>query len=278
MYEERASTRGINPNQRLTRSLGIFTLIFSVLLILYVLFNAAIVAALPAVNEFMTTAMDEAEVARIQGIEDFKEDYETKIAEAETPEDAARVKAERELYLLDDNMMNAVPTGFSLNFFDDPQVQRICWIQVGVMLTLNLALFVASIGLIRLKSWGRWLAIISSVGKVIALVGLMVALSNISAPIMGELWGSSLSSMITGGEVVPGTYPPEFDQSLANFRAGMVTLFRQSFNAINGLGFILPIGLLIVLNLGRIRSSFQETSGLDSSAERPDFSNDGEWH
>ncbi|WP_152051695.1 hypothetical protein [Tautonia marina] len=244
-----------------TKSLGYLNLVFGSLFLLAVLYESGVVLAMPTFGRLMTWAQSQQQQQRDAQWSARREQFQARLAAAESDEEREVIAAEQEVFTLSD-MSDPAWFGFSMSFLDDPSLRTGVMAKLGVMSVLNGLLIASGIGLIRLRRWGRSIARLSAALMLPAILGFALASVQL-APGMAERWTAELRESM---------FPPmpdddetaAIDAELTLYEQGMSQLFMAVLVGTNGVLGVYPIIVLVVASRPGVR---QAVAGRSARAE-----------
>ncbi len=146
------------PKPGIPKTLGILSVIFSVILILIGICGLGSLLAAPALMQFAQTTVkvgqekvESQQKSQLKTLEDREK-------AATTDEEKATIKAERDA-VVNQPKPPVVDISAVTDMVRDPTVMGFSYFTYGTGLLLHIMLMVAGIGLIRLTAWGRSLAV-----------------------------------------------------------------------------------------------------------------------
>lgn len=242
------------PPLRPFRTLGVLTVLYGLLLLLYGGLSAALVVGFPHLSRLLSEVQGQQQAsldARREGALKQLEEAEQKAA---SPEEKANIRVER--ILLERRREPGIPmTGVGLGIFNPPEVRQFIWAQTITMALVNVLLTLSGFGLMGRKNWGRKLALFVSSVKFPLLIGFAAwAIWKVS-PLMADAWSSDLAAMMQS--MYSGASPSEEAQAQwAGYRGSMERVFSTLLALYAGFGMIFPAVLLYVLNRPKVVAEF----------------------
>jgi hypothetical protein len=165
-------------------------------------------------------------------------------AKAETPEDKARIRAEA-IVLESTPLDDAPPPMADLSFLglNEPRVKLHYAIDGITALVMNMFMVIAGIGLIRLRAWGRRLALWVAAIKILRLVLIGASMILVVQPVTN-------AKMLQADE--PGAKPvPDGASNSLRWVSALTTLIYLS------VGAAYPIILLVLLSQPGARAAVE---------------------
>jgi hypothetical protein len=250
--------RRVQAAPKLSRTLGILVILYSLGLLGYGAVNILAVAFLPMINDLVTQGQNEILDSQIAKRKQALEQLETRAAEAKTPAEKAKVTVDR--LALERTQPMGMPTmGMGMGLLNDPKVRRELTIDTVIKLVLNTLMLIAGIGLMRMKDWGRKLGLFVSWAKVPALIVLTVftilsmvpALAHSFSDDMGKLMSSSIGK---------SEIPPDLSAQWAQYDGMMNRSFSVLVGIFGAFGLLFPALMIVMLNGARVRAELAAKS------------------
>jgi hypothetical protein len=234
------------------KSLGTFNVIFGILFILAVVYEAGVILAMAAIGRLIEWGQQQ---QGRQGDSRWKaqqERFAERLEEAETDEERELIEAERTIAELG-QIRDPEWFGVSLGFVDDPMLRRSTVAKAGILTVLNGLLIASGFGLMRLRRWGRSLAMVAAGLAIPAALGFTVV-SVMLTPGMAERWTEELREgvferTIAGG----GEEAAVIEAELATYERSIGRVMAWSTAGANAFGVIYPIVVLVVASREGVR-------------------------
>ncbi len=251
-----SSMSAAKPNltrPRLSRTLGILTILYALGLIGYGVLNLAVVTFLPRLGGLFESLQTEQMSSQVAGRQRALKTLEEAEAQAATPEAKAQIKVDR--LLLERTQPSPMP-GTSIpgiGMFNDTDTRRGMNIDAGLKLATNVLLLISGIGLFRGTAWARSLTLGTAWLKIAALVILtIVSLRTVVEP-MSRSWSVDVEKMMSQalGTAEP---PPDAMKLWSGYETAMKSSFSSTIILMAVLGLSYPILLIFLLNRPRIRA------------------------
>jgi len=244
-------------NTSIPRTIGILNVVFGALLSLCGLFafgQAALMFAMgPSLNRMMTEVRTTFETQSDESEQKIQELLELEEA-AESEEDRASLKAEREAAEVELDQLKAIPEAFPgmvnpMTMISDPRIAVFGIVNEGTGLILNVLLVISGVGLIGFKEWARKLSLGVVGFKLVRLVVVTTYQILVIAPLMAAQMKGMMDAMAQ--QAGPGAPP------MRGFGAMMTGM--QSAGAVFWLigGSIYPIIVLVCLTRERVKAACQ---------------------
>ena len=241
------------PKPGIPKTLGILNIIFGVLLVLYGLCSIGGLLAAPAMMQFAEKATKEVQAkAEVQQKQQIKE-IEDREAAAKTDEEKQAIQKEKADAIANKPAVPQVDMGAVTEAMQNPTVQGYAYAQAGTGVLMNILLIVAGIGLIRIRGWGRsmalWLA-----GLQIARLAILTAVSILVVQPVSRANTEKMLVKMEADAKVQGANPAAASSvQMAKAMAGMSGLFAVGYFVF---GSIYPVVTLILLNTAGARAAF----------------------
>jgi hypothetical protein len=244
-------------NTSVPRTLGVLCIVFGALLALYSCFSGVSVALLP----LMGTAFKSVQQAVD---EDVRKSNERRIESLQARIDESESEAEKDELREQIARMRTMPSPMPdmsgiMEAVSDPLMIRFGMADALKGLVLNVLLFIAGIGLLKLRPWSRKLALLVAALKLALLIGFGAFNIAVVIPRATERMNTMVAEMqakaAAEGDAPAFPIPPA-NEAVSYATAGGMIVF----------GAIFPIILLWLLSKRDVKSAFQRSSGPPAGA------------
>lgn len=245
------------PNYRTTRLLGIFNIVFATCLLIFGLCMTVSVMVQPmffkAINDAQKTLEEKGEATRKAELDsiakreaDAKSEEEKKEFAAQREEIEARPKAKLPGMMDMSKIMN------------QPMLQGWTWVEILTGLSLNIALFISGIGLLKYNGWSRtlgiWVALLKLARLVLVygffIISVVPPMSKTIGEAVGEMMAAQQGIQVKGAGAVPDAqvFTKIYTITYSLMGAGMISV-----------GSIYPALMLWFLTRPRVKAACEPT-------------------
>ncbi len=147
------------PKPGVPKTLGILNIIFGVLGVLVGICTVSSLLAAPALMEFGQRTIKEAQVKVADQEKANLKSIDDRLAAAKTDEEKKAIEQEKVAAEANKVVINPVDMSAATDIMKDPTIMGVTYAQMATSLGLSIAALVAGIGLVRLRAWGRSLAL-----------------------------------------------------------------------------------------------------------------------
>ena len=242
------------PTPGTPKTLGILSVIFGVLMVLYGLCTGGFLVAAKPLMQLAETQVKQAQAQVENQRKEQQKTFDDREKAATTDEEKAAIRKERDAAAASQPPVVKVDMSAATQVLDDPVVMGYSYLQLGSGILLSVLLLVSGIGLIRLAPWGRSLSVAWAGLQILQLVVLTAANVLYVQPIQqanSEKMMAKMEADAKGPNAAPGAA-----EGVAMARAmnssGASTILVLGYLV---LGSIYPIILLILLNKPAVRAA-----------------------
>jgi hypothetical protein len=229
------------PTPQRAKLVGTLNIIFASLLLLYILFQIAMLFMMPMIMQMSGDMVKQAQAKVDQQREDRLAELKKEAAEAKTDEEKAQIK--QNMTALEKAAPAVTMPNMSVvtDAMKDPAYLAYVWGDMISGLVLNVAMLISGIGLLQLSERNRRLALWTFALKILRLCFLAVLMILIIIPMTSRMTSEMMGGMAQGGAGGP---PAAMMGDLAKFQAAI-----GSVQAVLGavFGSIWPIIGIILL-------------------------------
>jgi hypothetical protein len=246
------------PNPRLPRTMGILNIVFGSLLILAGLGKVVSTLYMPAVSAMMRAQQAKMEADALAKEQEDVADLLAGLAEREK---AATTPAQKEEIEAERAAIRSRPKPFVPNMTagtevaQDPAFVRFNWGEILTGLALNAPMLASGIALLRLREWGRRLALWVAGLKLVRLLVLTIASLIVVAPLMTRMMGQEFEKVGTQMQQAGRGAGPVQAQQLKQMRFFTGIAMTASYVGFYALGAIYPAVVLRVLTRPGVRAA-----------------------
>lgn len=249
------------PTPQPAKTIGLLNIVFATLLLLMSLMSIASVLMMPAYVRLMQVQQQklerDAQKAADAGTEQALRHLEEQEKAAKTDEEKAAYSSQRRA--LKNRPKPFVPDmtlGFKIA--NDPLYRNYQMVDYATGIPLNLALLASGIALLRLRRWGRSLAMWVAMLKFVRAVGFLLASVLIISPAMTKTMGGYLDQ--TGKQIASqqGGNPAnaaKVQQAMQMMTRVMGAIITGSYAIYFSLAMIYPVVILVILNRPGVRAA-----------------------
>lgn len=250
----------IVPNPGPPKTIGILNIVFGGLMSLCGIGLMLQMLFMPVIGRFFETrqkqAVAQAERAQRDAIKAQLDELTAREKSAQTDVEKAEIEAERKA--LQNRPKPYVPNmAMGLNMMSDPVVIRYTWGDYISGLVLNVAMIVSGIGLVRLKPWGRSLALWVAGLKIVRCLILAGFGIMVLAPVMTKQIGKEFDNV--GQQVGAQKGNPQaaagVQQQMKTMKGFMGVMMAVSYGGTYLSYTIYPIIVLVVLTRPRVKAA-----------------------
>ena len=240
------------PKPGIPKTLGILNVIFGVLLVLVGICTIGSLVAAPAMMQFAEKTVKEAQskVEAQQKAEDKA--FEEREAAAKTDEEKQAIEKERADAKAARPQLNQMDLSAATDVLKNPTVMAYTYGGLVTGLILQVVLLISGIGLIRLRPWGRTLALWWAGLQIVQVAILMVANLAVVLPISRASTEKQIEKLEANAKA-PGAGPAQ--ASALQMTKAMAPLQVPMAVGTSLGGMIYPVIVLILLNTNGARAA-----------------------
>ena len=170
-----SNTEGyVLPKPGVPKTLGILNIIFGVLGVLIGICTVGGLLLAPVIVEFGQRTIKEAQ-AKVETQEKSRlKEIDDRLAAAKTDEEKKAIEQEKAAAEANKVVINPVDMSVATAIMKDPTIMGVNYAQMLTSLGLSIAALVAGIGLVRLRAWGRSLALWEAGLRIAQLLAFIV--------------------------------------------------------------------------------------------------------
>lgn len=250
------------PTPRRAKLVGTLNIVFASLLLLYILFQLAMLFFTPVIMEMSIGMVKQAQTKVEQQRKDEETELKKEAAAAKTAEEKKQV--EERLSTLEKTPTVTMPDMSKVtDMMKNPVIRANQWGDMISGLVLNVAMLVSGIGLVQLKEWGRQLALWTFGLKIVRLGVLATVMIIFIIPITAKMSSDMMAGMVQSGAGGPQAV---MMGNMAKFQAAFGTA-----QAVLGFvfGSIWPVIGIVLLSRAGTRVACQ------ASKPKPRYSDEG---
>ena len=242
------------PKPGIPKTLGILNVIFSVLLILAGLCTIGSLAAAPALMQFAEKTVKDAQAKAETREKADQKAFDDREAAAKTDEEKQAVQKERADAKATQPRINPMDMSAATDVLKNPTIMAYTYGGLVSGLILHIALLVSGIGLIRLTSWGRSLAVWWAGLQIVQIAILLVVNIALVLPINKATTDKQIEKLEAAAKA-QGAGPAEANAlQLAKTMTSLATPMAVG----SSLFFMIyPVIVLILLNTAGARAACQ---------------------
>jgi hypothetical protein len=186
------------PTPQRAKLVGTLNIVFASMLLLYILFQIAMLFFTPALIEMSGGMVKQAQAKIDQQRKDQQAELKKEAAEAKTAEEKKVV--EERLSTLEKTPQVTMPDMSKVtDMMKNPVIRANQWLDFGSGLALNVAMLVSGIGLVQLKEWGRKLGLWTFGLKIVRLGVLATIMIIFILPITAKMSSEMMAGMMQSG-------------------------------------------------------------------------------
>jgi hypothetical protein len=186
------------PTPQRAKLVGTLNIVFASMLLLYILFQIAMLFFTPALIEMSGGMVKQAQAKIDQQRKDQQAELKKEAAEAKTAEEKKVV--EERLSTLEKTPQVTMPDMSKVtDMMKNPVIRANQWLDFSSGLALNVAMLVSGIGLVQLKEWGRKLALWTFGLKIVRLGVLAMIMIIFILPITAKMSSEMMAGMMQSG-------------------------------------------------------------------------------
>lgn len=238
------------PTPQRAKLVGTLNIVFASLVLVYIVFQIAMLFFAPAIVQMSGDMVKQAQVKADQQRKDQLEELRQQAAAAKTAEEKSQIEVR--LHALEKSPQVTMPDMSKVtDMMKAPAFQAYVWSDLISGLVLNVAMLISGIGLLRLKEWGRMMALWIFGLKIVRLCALTLLTIIIIIPITSRMASEMMAGMAQSGAGAP---PTAMFGDLARLQAAL-----GSVQAVLGAAFgsIWPIVGIVLLTRRGTRAACQ---------------------
>jgi hypothetical protein len=242
------------PKPEVPKTLGILNVIFGVMLILFGICTVGSTFLSPLLFGSMQQMQKDQQASLEARHQSRLQELEAREKAAPTEAEKKAVRDEKDVLTANPPKIPAIDVNDSVALLKDPSFRAFTIAQVGTSLVMNGLLIASGIGLIRLRSWARSLALWLSGLQIVRLSIITAGSLLVMAPIQKPFADRAIAKLEAEARQ-PGA-PPTVD-----FTLRLTKVMQSLAPAMTGIylvgGSIFPVVSLILLNSAGARAACQ---------------------
>jgi hypothetical protein len=238
------------PTPRRAKLVGTLNIIFASLILIYILFQIAMLFFTPALMQMSSDVMKQTQAKVDQQRKDEMAALKKEAADAKTAEEKKLV--EERLSTLEKAPQVTMPDMSKVtDMMKNPAYQAYQWGDMISGLVLNVAMLVSGIGLVQLREWGRQFGLWTFGLKIVRLCVLGMTLIVVVIPITTKMSSDMLAGIAQSGAGGP---PAALMSNMAKIQGALATA-----QAVLGVvfGSIWPVIGIVLLSRPGTRAACQ---------------------
>jgi hypothetical protein len=242
------------PKPGIPRTLGILNIIFGVLLILYSTCTLGYTLVGPAMGKVLETSVKEAQAKKEADRKASLKEFDDRVAASKTEDEKKAIEKEKADFKANSPPTPQVDMSAVTEAMSNPTLMTVQIAQAVSGLLFNVAMIIAGIGLLRLSSWGRTMALWVAGLKIVRLVIVTAVIILVVQPISMVQTEKMLTNLEANAKAQGAAPGAGANAQMAKMMAGMGSVFAVGLLVF---GSIYPIVTLILLNSDGAKAACQ---------------------